>query len=333
MKKATPDSHQAWRNEWYDTSTTGGRFERTESQFRNWITHDGRPGPSGQGGFQAEAGRYHVYISMACPWAHRILLTRKLKNLESLISISNTRPYMGPLSWSLEPEAGRLFRHEGIEDEYVDYLFELYRLVDPDYTGRATIPVLWDKQRQTIVSNESSEIVRMFNNEFAGLGASAIDLFPPPLQQEIDALNALIYPTVNNGVYRAGFATTQEAYEEAVLPLFATLDQLEMLLATRRYLTGNTLTEADIRLFPTLVRFDSVYASHFKCSLRRIVDYPNLWAYTRDIYQLPGLSETVDIDYNKQHYYGSHDKVNPTLIVPIGPEIDFWEPHERDRLG
>lgn len=340
MKKATLKTDKAWKNEWYDTSATHGRFVRHDSLFRNWITRDGQPGPSGIGGFNAEPGRYHLFISMACPWAHRTLLTRKLKRLENMISVSNSRSYMGPDSWTFEPEQGRLFLADGEDrdnDEYIEHLFELYRLVDPEYADRATVPVLWDKQRQTIVSNESAEIMRMLNTEFNDFiedpVARRLDLYPQSLRKDIDSLNDWIYPNVNNGVYRSGFATTQEAYEEAVVPLFETLDQLEAKLAGKRFLCGAMLSEADVRLFPTLVRFDSVYVSHFKCALRRIRDYPNLWAYTRDIYQMPGVSETVDIEYNKAHYYGSHDTVNPTLIVPIGPELDFMAPHDREKLS
>lgn len=337
MKKATIASASAWRNEWYDTSSTGGRFVRHDSLFRNWITPDGAPGPSGFGGFKAEAGRYHLFMSLACPWAHRALVTRALKQLDGMITISNAHPYMGPQSWTFAPEQGRIFSGEGADDEYVEYLYELYRLVDPGYADRATVPVLWDKQRQTIVSNESAEILRMFNSAFNELidddETRARDFCPEHRRADIDALNEWIYPNVNNGVYRAGFATTQEAYEEAVIPLFDTLDKLEVMLGGQRFLLGDKVTEADIRLFPTLVRFDSVYAIHFKCALRRIVDYPNLWAYTRDIYQLPGIAATVDIDYNKAHYYGSHDTVNPHLIIPIGPNVDFSAPHQRDKLA
>jgi len=340
MKKATLKTDKAWKNEWYDTNATHGRFVRHDSLFRNWITHDGQPGTSGIGGFKAEPGRYHLFISMACPWAHRTLITRKLKSLENMISVSNSRSYMGPDSWTFEPEQGRLFLADGDDsdnDEYIEYLFELYRLVDPEYADRATVPVLWDKQRQTIVSNESAEIMRMFNTEFNDFiedpVARNLDLYPQSLRENIDFLNDWIYPTVNNGVYRSGFATTQEAYEEAVVPLFESLDKLEGQLTSKRFLCGNKLTEADVRLFPTLVRFDSVYVSHFKCALKRIRDYPNLWGYTRDIYQITGIAETVDIEYNKAHYFGSHDTVNPTLIVPIGPELDFMAPHEREQLG
>lgn len=337
MKKVSLDDRKDWNNEWYDTESTGGRFERHDSLFRNWITRDGEPGPSGDGGFEPEAGRYHLFISLACPWAHRTLITRKLKHLDDFISISNSNSYMGPDSWTFEPEDGRIFSSEGDDDEYIEYLYELYRLVDPDYDDRATVPVLWDKKRQTIVSNESSEILRMFNSAFNDLiddeDIRQRDFSPAHLRKDIDTLNDWIYPNVNNGVYKAGFATTQEAYEEAVIPLFKTLDTLEGMLADKRFLLGDKLTEADIRLFPTLVRFDSVYVSHFKCALRRIVDYPNLWAYTRDIYQLPGIAETVNIDYNKAHYYGSHDTVNPHLIIPVGPAIDFSTPHNREKLA
>jgi len=337
MKKATIKTDRDWENAWYDTSATGGRFVRHDSLFRNWVTHDGQPGISGIGGFKAEPCRYHLFISLACPWAHRTLMVRTLKQLEHVISISNTRPYMGPDSWSFEPEQGRVFSAEGEDDEYVEYLFELYRLVDPDYDGRATVPVLWDKHRQTIVSNESAEIMRMLNGEFNNLiqdpAIRERNFCPDHLLEEINALNDWIYPNLNNGVYRSGFATTQEAYEEAVIPLFDTLEQLEARLSDQRFLLGDKLTEADIRLFPTLVRFDSVYVSHFKCALKRIVDFPSLWAYTRDIYQLPGISDTVDLDYNKAHYYGSHDTVNPHLIVPIGPHLDFNAPHNREKLA
>lgn len=337
MRKAVARTDKDWENAWYDTESTGGRFVRHDALFRNWVTRDGAPGPSGIGGFHAEPGRYHLFISLACPWAHRTLIVRKLKQLEDMVSISNTRPYMGPDSWTFEPEQGRIYSGEGEDDEYVEYLFELYRLVDPDYSDRATVPVLWDKQRQTIVSNESSEILRMLNSAFdhllADKGTDRMDFCPEPLRGDIDALNDWIYPNVNNGVYKSGFATTQAAYEEAVRPLFRTLDELEQRLADRRFLLGDKLTEADIRLFPTLVRFDSVYVSHFKCALKRIRDYPNLWGYTRDIYQLPGIRDTVDIEYNKAHYFGSHDTVNPTLIIPIGPELDFDAPHDREQLA
>lgn len=337
MKKARPKSSKSWDNEWYDTASTGGRFVRHDSLFRNWITNDGTPGPTGSGGFHAEAGRYHLFVSLACPWAHRTLITRTLKQLDDIISISNSNEYMGPDSWTFAPDQGRIFSGTGDDDEYIEYLYELYRLVDPDYTDRATVPVLWDKQRQTIVSNESAEILRMFNSAFDDLvtdeEARARNFRPDHLRDDIDGLNEWIYPNVNNGVYRSGFATTQDAYEEAVIPLFASLDKLEAMLGDKRFLLGDKLTEADIRLFPTLVRFDSVYVSHFKCALRRIVDYPNLWGYTCDIFQLPGIADTVDIDYNKAHYYGSHATVNPHLIIPVGPALDFSTPHKREQLA
>lgn len=327
-----PVTESQWTNEWYDTDSTGGRFVRTEALYRNWITTDGKPGPTGRGGFKAESKRYHLFVSWACPWAHRTLILRTLKDLKNHITVSYSRPYMGPDSWSFEPEQGRLFSGNEKQDEYIEYLYELYRLIDPEYDTRATVPVLWDKQQQTIVSNESADIVRMFNSHFQEVGANERDFCPAHLREDIDNYNEKLYSTVNNGVYRAGFATTQEAYEEAVITLFETLDWLEEHLSTRRYLTGHDFTEADIRLFPTLVRFDSVYATHFKCGLKRIVDYPNLWGYTRDIYQMPGIAETVNIEENKIHYFTSHDTINPAGIIPIGPELDFTAPHDRNSL-
>ncbi|MFQ5660875.1 MAG: glutathione S-transferase family protein [Gammaproteobacteria bacterium] len=318
-----------WHSEWYDTESTGGRFVRQESQFRNWITADGSPGPSGSGGFKAEADRYHLYVSLACPWAHRTLILRKLKGLEAFISLSVVNAFMGSQGWTFEPG------HGVIPDcvNHVAYLHQIYTMADANYSGRVTVPTLWDKQKQTIVSNESSEIIRMFNSAFNHLGVPDTDFYPPELRAEIDELNAFIYPNINNGVYRAGFATTQEAYEEAFWDLFNALDTLEERLASRRYLTGDQITEADWRLFPTLVRFDPVYVGHFKCNKKRIVDYPNLWGYVRDLYQVPGIAGTVDIAYNKQHYYGSHETVNPTRIVPVGPDIDFTTPHGREKLS
>ena len=317
-----------WHDAWYDTKASQGRFIRTESQFRNWITPDGSPGPSGRGGFRAEPDRYHLYVAFACPWAHRTLIFRKLKGLESLISFSAVNNYMGAEGWTFEPGP------EVIPDDvnHVRRLYELYTLANPKYSGRATVPTLWDKKERTIVSNESSEIIRMLNSAFDRAGANGNDYYPKELRAEIDEWNALIYPNVNNGVYRAGFATTQAAYEEAAVALFATLDKLEARLATRRYLTGPRLTEADVRLFTTLIRFDPVYHGHFKCNKRRIVDYPSLWGFVRDIYQTPGVADTVKIDFIKRHYYGSHANINPTRIVPIGPDIDYRVPHGRERL-
>jgi putative glutathione S-transferase len=317
-----------WHDVWYDTKASQGRFVRSESQFRNWITADGSAGPSGRAGFRAEPGRYHLYVAFACPWAHRTLIVRKLKGLESLITISAVNSYMREEGWTFAPGA------ETIADDvnHAQRVYELYTLADPHYSGRATVPILWDKFERTIVSNESAEIVRMLNGAFDSVGANGNDYYPAESRAEIDEWNAFIYPNVNNGVYRAGFATTQEAYEEAATAVFAALDKLERQLATRRYLTGPRLTEADIRLFTTLLRFDPVYHTHFKCNLRRVVDYPSLWGFVRDIYQLPGIASTVHIDFIKRHYYGSHANLNPTGIVPIGPALDYLAPHNRGRL-
>ena len=306
----------------------GGQFVREESYFRNWITPDGSPGPTGDGGFMAEAGRYHLYVSLACPWAHRALIMRKIKGLENKISISVTHHYMGDHGWS--------FQHaDGVIKDYIlrsKYLYEVYIAAESNFSGRVSVPVLWDKENSTIVNNESSEIIRMLNDAFNEVGAIGPNYYPPDLTNKIDDVNARIYSTVNNGVYKAGFATTQEAYDEAVTELFETLDWLEDLLARRRYITGDRITEADWRLFPTLVRFDSVYQGHFKCNIRRIIEYPNLWAYTRELYQFSGVAETVNLGHIKKHYYGSHETINPTLIVPRGPELDFTIPHGRDTL-
>jgi glutathionyl-hydroquinone reductase len=317
-----------WHDVWYDTKESGGRFVRTDSQFRNWVTPDGSPGPSGEGGFRAEPGRYHLYVSMACPWAHRTLILRKLKGLEDMISLSAVNTYMGAEGWTFHPGPGVI--PDSVNG--ATRLYEVYRAAVPDYSGRVTVPVLWDKQRGAIVSNESSEILRMFNSAFDEVGANDLDFYPEPLRAQIDALNDVIYPKVNNGVYMSGFATTQEAYEEAVIPLFETLDALDARLGRQRYLTGSAITEADWRLFTTLVRFDPVYHGHFKCNRRRIRDYPNLWGYLRDLYQVPGVSETVHVDLIKAHYYGSHETINPHLIVPVGPDIDYAAPHDRDRF-
>lgn len=318
-----------WHDVWYDTEATKGRFVRSESQFRNWITPDGSPGPTGRGGFKAEPDRYHLYVSFACPWAHRVLLYRKLKNLEALLPLSAVNLFMGSEGWTFEP--GLSVLPDTVN--HATRLYEVYTAADPKYSGRATVPVIWDKHEQTIVSNESADIIRMLNTAFDAVGGNDLDFYPAALRAEIDELNALIYPNVNNGVYRAGFATTQEAYEEAATEVFAALDSLERRLADRRYLTGNRVTEADWRLFTTLVRFDSVYFGHFKCNRRRIVDYPNLWGYVRDLHQIPGVAETVNPELYKRHYYGSHTTINPYLIIPIGPEIDFAAPHDRARLG
>ncbi|MSQ70187.1 MAG: glutathione S-transferase family protein [Betaproteobacteria bacterium] len=314
-----------WKDTGYNTAETRGRFQRSESQFRHWITPDGSPGPSGKGGFAAETDRYHLYVSLACPWAHRTLLFRALKDLEPMITVSVTHWFMGTDGWTFEP--GQDVAPDTVNNARC--LHDVYRKADPGYTGRVTVPVLWDKKTGALVNNESSEIIRMFNSAFDGIGARPGDYYPADLRPEIDAINARVYDTLNNGVYKSGFATTQEAYEEAVEPLFATLDWLEGLLSTRRYLCGDRLTEADLRLFPTLVRFDPVYVGHFKCNLRRIVDYPNLWAYTREIYQMPGVASTVNMTHNRRHYFESHETINPTRIVPLGPKIDFLAPHGR----
>jgi glutathionyl-hydroquinone reductase len=316
-----------WRDQWYDTAATGGRFVRTTTRFRNWVTVDGGPGSSGEGGFPAERGRYHLYVSLACPWAHRTLIFRKLKGLDDVISVSVVEPLMGSEGW--------VFGRSGATTDTVNgksKLSEIYLLADPRFTGRVTVPVLWDRKRRTIVNNESAEIIRMLNAAFDAFTDVKTDYYPANLRADIDRINARIYENVNNGVYRAGFATTQEAYEEAFLTLFAALDELEQMLSRQRYLVG-PLTEADWRLFTTLVRFDPVYVGHFKCNLRRIADYPNLSNYLRDLYQTPGVADTVSIDHIKRHYYGSHRHINPTGIVPLGPELDFSAPHDRGRFG
>jgi glutathionyl-hydroquinone reductase len=317
-----------WQNAWYDTSATKGRFERKASQFRNWITPDGSAGPSGSDGFAAEPGRYHLYVSYACPWAHRTLIFRALKGLEDSISLSVVHWYMAENGWTFAD--GDSVVADNVND--ADYLHQVYTAADSRYTGRVTVPVLWDKQLNKIVSNESSEIIRMFNSAFDGVGTAAGDYYPAALREDIDAVNARVYRDVNNGVYRAGFATTQEAYEEAAIALFEALDWLEERLSQSRYLVGGEITEADWRLFTTLVRFDPVYVSHFKCNLKRLSDYPNLSNYVRDLYQQPGIAQTVHMDHIKGHYYGSHDTINPTRIVPIGPDVDYTAPHDRDRF-
>lgn len=317
-----------WVDRWYDTASTGGKFMRSESLFRNWVTPDGRPGPSGEGGFRAEPGRYHLYVSLACPWAHRTLIVRAIKGLAPLIDVSVVNPFMGGQGWSFEPDAGV------VPDPVLRarFLYEVYRAARHDYSGRVTVPVLWDKQRKTIVNNESAEIVRMLNSAFDALGALPGDYAPDNLLPQIDAINARVYDRVNNGVYKAGFATTQAAYEEAVVALFETLDELDRTLSHRRYLLGGRITEADWRLFTTLLRFDAAYHGHFKCNIRRLVDYANLWPYARELYQWPGVAETVNFAHIKNHYYRSHTTINPTGIVPVGPEFDFRAPHDRPRL-
>ncbi|WP_060989168.1 glutathione S-transferase family protein [Photobacterium leiognathi] len=314
-----------WHTDWYDTKSTGGKFERKTSSFRNWITKDGSAGITGEVGFKAESNRYHLYVSLACPWAHRAIIYRQLKGLDSMIPMSVVNAYMGENGWNFE--AG-----DGVVADPIfnaQFLHQIYTQADPDYTGRVTVPVLWDKHKQTIVSNESADIIRMLNSAFDDVGAVKVDFYPQALRQQIDELNDFVYANINNGVYRAGFATTQEAYDEAVIALFDALEVIEQRLSTQRYLLGEHITEADWRLFTTLVRFDAVYVGHFKCNLKRIVDFPHLWGYVRDLYQVEGIAQTVDIDYIKAHYYGSHETINPTRIIPKGPKLDFLSPHHR----
>ncbi|NQD91561.1 glutathione S-transferase family protein [Pseudomonas sp. CrR25] len=316
-----------WHDQWYDTAE-GGRFKREEAQRRNWITTDGRPGPSGEGGFKAEPRRYHLYVSLACPWAHRTLILRQLKGLQDMVDVSVVSWLMGENGWTFDQSHGS--SGDALDD--FDHLHQRYTADDARYSGRVTVPLLWDKRQQRIVSNESAEIIRMFNSAFDGLTGNDLDFYPVPLRGDIDALNRRIYPAVNNGVYRAGFATSQQAYEEAFYELFDELDWLDSLLATRRYLAGEYLTEADWRLFTTLIRFDAVYHGHFKCNLRRIEDYPNLSNWLRELYQWPGVAQTVDFEHIKSHYYASHRGINPTGIVPSGPTLDFGRGHDRARL-
>ncbi|MBN3857544.1 glutathione S-transferase family protein [Paraburkholderia sp. Ac-20340] len=318
-----------WTDRWYDTKSTGGRFVRKDAAFRNWITPDGAPGPRGRGGFKAEAGRYHLYVSLACPWAHRTLILRALKGLESMINVSTVHWLMLENGWTFM--SGPDVTPDPIHD--ARFLHQIYTAADTDYTGRVTVPVLWDRQSNTIVSNESSEIIRMFNSAFNHIGATPGDFYPEARRGEIDAINARVYDTINNGVYKAGFATMQQAYQEAVIPLFETLDWLEDRLATQRFLSGDSLTEADIRLFTTLIRFDAVYHGHFKCNIRRIADYPNLLAYTRELYQWPGIAATVNFEHIKRHYYESHRSINPFGIVPSGPDTGFLMPVQRSGLA
>jgi len=317
-----------WHDQWYDTKASGGRFIRSESQFRNWITADGAPGPSGEGGFKAEPGRYHLYVSLACPWAHRVLIMRALKGLDAMLPISVVHWLMAEKGWTFAPGPGV------VPDplHHADYLYEVYVAAQPGYSGRVTVPVLWDKERRTIVNNESAEIIRMLTDAFDAVGAKPGDYYPAALRAQIDAVNARVYDGFNNGVYKAGFATSQTAYDEAVAGVFETLDWIEERLSRQRYLLGGQLTEADIRLFTTLVRFDEVYHGHFKCNRRRIVDYPNVWGFTREMFQLPGVAATVNMAHIKHHYYESHRTINPTGIVPIGPAPDFMAPHGRETL-
>ena len=317
-----------WRTEWYDAAKTGGKFVPAEPVYRNWVTPDGSAGPSGEGGFAAERDRYHLYVSLACPYAHRTVIFRRLKELESVISMSILDPVMGEQGWEFGSSPGT--NPDTVNGKH--RLGEIYLLAEPRYTGRVSVPVLWDKKRHTIVNNESPEIIRMLNSAFASLTNDRTDFYPADLRTEIDRINTRVYSDVNIGVYRAGFATTQGAYEEGCRAVFAALDWIEELLSRQRYLVGARLTEADWRLFTTLVRFDAVYYSHFKCNLRRIADYKNLPNYLRDLYQVPGIADTVNLDHIKRHYYMSMTAINPTRIVPLGPELDFSAAHDRGRF-
>jgi putative glutathione S-transferase len=315
-----------WQDKWYDTKSSGGKFERAAAKFRNWVTADGSAGPSGDGGFKAESGRYHLYVSYACPWAHRALIFRQLKGLENHIGVSVVHPDMLGEGWTFDDDfpgatGDTLFG--------LPYARDIYTRADPNFTGRVTVPILWDKERETIVSNESAEIIRMFNSAFDELTGNSDDYHPAALHDRIEEVNARVYDTLNNGVYKSGFATTQEAYDAAVHPLFDTLDWIEDILSQNRYLAGDKMTEADWRLFTTLVRFDKVYHLHFKCNRKRIVDYPNIWAYTRELYQVPGVAETVNFDHIVRHYHYSHDTINPHRIIPINPVLDFDAPNGR----
>jgi glutathionyl-hydroquinone reductase len=318
-----------WRDEQHTERTPDGRFVRSTTRFRNWITQDGTAGPTGEGGFAAARDRYHLYVALACPWAHRTVIMRTLKGLEEVVSMSIVEPLYGPRGWRFGTSPGTTPDSVNGASE----LAEIYLRADPRYSGRVSVPLLWDKERRTIVNNESAEIIRMFNGAFGRFTNVRTDYYPPALREEIDRVNALVYENLNNGVYRAGFATSQAAYDEAFRALFAALDKVEQRLAHQRYLVGQDITEADWRLFTTLVRFDAVYYSHFKCNLRRIIDYPNLSNYLRDLYQQEGVAATVNMDHIKRHYYGSQRHVNPTGIVPLGPQLDFFAPHDRDRFG
>jgi len=318
-----------WLDQWYDTEKSDGEFKRENAQLRHWVTPDGSAGPTGDAGFKAESGRYHLYVSLACPWAHRTLIFRHLKGLESHIDISIVHPDMLTNGWQFQRDDQCTVDHLfGF-----DFLYQLYLKNDPEYTGRVTVPVLWDKQQQRIVSNESAEIIRMMNSAFNDITGNVDDYYPVALREAIDTINEEVYHSINNGVYRCGFATSQPVYQQAYQELFSALDKLEQRLENQRYLTGDQLTEADWRLFTTLIRFDAVYHGHFKCNKQRLEDYPNLSAFTRDLYQRPGVAETVNFEHIKRHYYFSHTMINPTQIVPEGPSIDYWRPHNRAQLG
>jgi putative glutathione S-transferase len=307
-----------WVDQWYDTNASAGEFVRKASGFRNWVTADGAAGPSGLGGFKAEKGRYHLYVSLACPWAHRVLIFHALKELDDYIDVTIVEPTMLENGWEMTDPLN-----------HFDFLYQLYLKSDPGYEGRVTVPVLWDKQTEAIVSNESSEIIRMFNEAFNNLTGNADDYYPEQTRDQINELNDRIYDTINNGVYRAGFATSQKAYEAAFHSLFDALDWVESILVRRRYLAGDQVSEADWRLFTTLIRFDAVYVGHFKCNLRLLAQYPALSPYVRDLYQTSGVAETVNFEHIKTHYYASHRTINPTGVIPLGPSQDFMTPHGR----
>jgi len=316
-----------WRDKWYDTESTGGKFERSTSKFRNWVTADGSAGPSGKSGFQSQSGRYHLYVSYACPWAHRALIFRALKDLTDHISVSVVHPDMMEDGWTFATD------FQGATGDTLfgsDFLRDIYIKADPNFTGRVTVPVLWDKAQSTIVSNESAEIIRMFNSAFNEITGNTDDYWPTDLREQIADINERVYETVNNGVYKAGFATSQDAYDDAVHPLFDSLTWLESILENNRFLAGDKLTEADWRLFTTLARFDLVYHTHFKCNHKRLIDHPNLWAYTRQLYQHADIAETVHFDHIVRHYHFSQTTVNPHQIIPINPTVDFTAPHGRD---
>jgi glutathionyl-hydroquinone reductase len=316
-----------WHTENLVSKTQDGSFKRKDSSLRNWITADGTPGPTGRGGFKAEANRYHLYVSHACPWAHRAVIIRSLKGLENIITLSSVHWFMGDQGWQFEQDDDDIV---GDPVNSAAKLQDIYVKSDDQYTGRVTVPVLWDKKQNCIVSNESSEIIRMLNKAFDLVGANANDYYPQPLRPQIDAVNDRIYGAVNNGVYKCGFATTQDAYDTAIRPLFETLDWIEALLDQQKYLVGDQITEADWRLFTTLVRFDPVYVGHFKCNIRRISDYPNVGNYLKDLYQWDGVAQTVNMRHIKSHYYGSHESINPSRIVPAGPELNLNHTHNRD---
>ena len=315
-----------WHDVWYDTKSTGGAFKRTTAKFRNWITADGSAGPSGDSGFAAESGRYHLYVSYACPWAHRALIFRNIKGLADHISVSVVHPDMLSDGWTFETDD-----HGATGDTLhgLPFARDIYLKADPTISGRVTVPILWDKQQNTIVSNESSEIIRMFNTAFNEITGNTDDYWPEEMRDAIEPVNARIYDTLNNGVYKCGFATSQDAYDAAIDPLFDTLDWLDARLGENRYLMGDTITEADWRLWTTLIRFDMVYHLHFKCNRKRIIDYANIWGFTRELYQWPGVAETVNMAHIVRHYHYSHETINPHRIIPTNPNLDFSAPHHR----